>query len=506
MIGESTAAYLFIRGFVTLLRTIAPLSIVYCFLRPVVPYHLHIPRLLETIAVAESLFYFLIFLPWRYLVQRPVVHPAALSPSVRRELFRKCLDTVPDIRNFLRLGSEEPQPDVRRENVKEWFCWAFMNRATWDKEEDDELEEYVRQIERLSGEQIPPGRGEAKSLRITLDSFTTLHRPLIWYIFMVGGHDLIAHTYLSLHSFHLHRRPLTHFLHEFPLRPLSLFSSHVTPANKLTYYHHPHTSTIHLPVVLIHGVGIGLHTYMRLMSEFVSASSGTIGFIALEIMPISFRLTHAPMRKDELCAEILAILDHHGYDRFVIIGQSFGTIIAAQMLHHAAIGPRIASLILFDPVTFLLHLTEMAYNFTRRRPRTANQHQLYYFASTDIGIAHTLARCTFWSESILWKEELEGRRCTVVLGARDIVVAAEQVGRYLTREKGVRAADDKRKDEDGWKRRGWTGKGIDVLWFEENDHGEIIDTREGREVLIRAALEYSKTEEEAVVTNDTTLK
>ncbi|KAI4195165.1 MAG: hypothetical protein LQ348_002491 [Seirophora lacunosa] len=383
----------------------------------------------------------------------------------------------------------------RRENVKKWFCWAFMNRATWDEAEDDELEEYVRQTETVAGERIPPGRGEAKSLRITIDDFTTLHRPLMWYIFMVGGHDLIAHIYLTFHSFHLYRRPLTHFLNELPPRPFSLLSRHVTPARKLTYYHHPHTSSTHLPVVLIHGVGIGLHTYMRLMSEFVSASSGAIGFIALEIMPISFRLTHAPMRRDELCAEILAVLDHHGYKRFVVVGQSFGTIVAAQMLRHAAIGPRVASLVLFDPVAFLLHLTEMAYNFTRRPPRTANQHQLYYFASTDIGIAYTLARCTFWSESILWKEELEGRRCTVVLGARDIVVAAEQVGRYLTRAEGVRAVDDKRDDEDGWKRRAWTGKGIDVLWFEENDHGEIIDTREGREVLIRVALEYCKPDE-----------
>ncbi|KAL9596525.1 MAG: hypothetical protein Q9219_005746 [cf. Caloplaca sp. 3 TL-2023] len=392
---------------------------------------------------------------------------------------------------FLYLGTGDPKSDIKRENVKEWYCWAFLNKGKWTSDEDDELEEYVRATEAMLGRRVEPGRGKAQSLRITLDDFTILHRPLIWYIFMVGGHDLIAHTYLSFHSYHLHRRPLAKFFHEFPLRPHSLFSRHITPARKLTYYHHRGTSTNRIPVVLIHGVGIGLHTYMRLMSEFSSAANGTIDFIALEIMPISFRLTHAPMRQDEICAEILAILEHHGYKSFVLIGQSYGTIIAAQMLHHPTIGPRIDSLILFDPVTFLLHLTEMAYNFTRRPPKTANQHQLYYFASTDMGIAHTLARYTFWSESILWKEELGGRRCTVVLGAKDIVVAAEEVGRYLTRQEGVRAVDDKRgKEDDGWKRRGWEGKEIDVLWFEENDHGEIIDTKEGREVLIRVALEY----------------
>ncbi|KAL8998554.1 MAG: hypothetical protein Q9169_002394 [Polycauliona sp. 2 TL-2023] len=492
MIGENRAAYIFIRSFVYFLRSITPASIIYCCLRLLFPAITRTSSYLDVLAVAETLFYLLFFLPSKKSLQKPVQHPAPLTRHRRVELFHKCLSTVPNIQDFLYLGTGDPKSDIKRENVKEWFCWAFLNKEIWDAEEEDELEEYVCETEALLGKNILPGRGHAKSLRITLDHFTVLHRPLIWYIFMVGGHDLIAHIYLSFHSFHLHRRPLTHFLNEFPLRPLSLFSRQTTPARKLTYYHHAGTSTNHLPVVLIHGVGIGLHTYMRLMSEFVSASNGTIDFIALEIMPISFRITHAPMRQEELCAEILAILNHHGYDRFVLIGQSYGTIIAAQMLHHLEIGKRIDSLILFDPVTFLLHLTEMAYNFMRRAPKTANQHQLYYFASTDMGIAHTLARCTFWAESILWKEELGGRRCTVVLGAKDIVVAAEEVGRYLTREEGVSAVDDRRRrdGDDGWKKQGWKGKGIDVLWFEENDHGEIIDTSEGREVLIRVAQEY----------------
>lgn len=57
-----------------------------------------------------------------------------------------------------------------------------MNREIWDEEEDGELEEYVLQAEAVLGKRIPPGRGKAKSLRITLDEFTTLHRPLIWYL------------------------------------------------------------------------------------------------------------------------------------------------------------------------------------------------------------------------------------------------------------------------------------------------------------------------------------
>lgn len=83
-------------------------------------------------------------------------------------------------------------------------------------------------------------------------------------------------------------------------------------------------------------------------------------------------------------------------------------------------------------------------------------------------------------------------------------MAAEEIGRYLTREPGVRAIDDSRSrgSSASWKTRRWTGKGVDVLWFEENDHGEIIDTKAGRQVLINVAMEYSKADG-AVAIKDT---
>ncbi|KAK0958704.1 hypothetical protein LTR54_018501, partial [Friedmanniomyces endolithicus] len=49
----------------------------------------------------------------------------------------------------------------------------------------------------------------------------------------------------------------------------------------------------------------------------------------------------------------------------------------------------------------------------------------------DPGVAHSLARTFFWSECILWKEELEGRRVTVSLAERDLIVNTDAVKRYL---------------------------------------------------------------------------
>ena len=78
-----------------------------------------------------------------------------------------------------------------------------------------------------------------------------------------------------------------------------------------------------------------------------------------------------------------------------------------------------------------------------------------------MGAAHTLARPMFWSDNFLWKEDVERRRMTVMLSERDIIVDAEGVGRYLTREKGERAVDDHQGDE--WKEMGVEGIGIGYI-------------------------------------------
>lgn len=147
-------------------------------------------------------------------------------------------------------------------------------------------------------------------------------------------------------------------------------------------------------------------------------------------------------------------------------------------------------------MSILLHLPDVAYNFTRRLPKEANEHQLYYFASMDMGVSHTLSRHFFWNENILWKKDLKGRRVTVSLGGRDLIVNTEAVGKYLSdnvefgdatmegnghaelnkeqspqdyegRLRGGERGGIKSQTEDSeeWKYRSWTGKDIDVLWF-----------------------------------------
>ncbi|KAI9875495.1 MAG: hypothetical protein M1830_008414 [Pleopsidium flavum] len=475
MIGTSLWDYVFIRSCIFFLHSIAPLSILYSvvilFIRPK---SYRIPWYLEAWILAETAFFTFVYLPRNYYLQHAATHPTTFSRNGRRQLFKLCHDTVPDPEQYLsKWFKKAPRSEIKRDNVKEFFCWAFLNKGDYGPEDNEELEEYVNKMEVLLGRQLDGGRGNAECLRLTLDKVDMLHRSLTWYlcVFVV---DTITYVYMLWHSFHFHRLALSRFLTVFPFRPLTTTSPYRSPAKTLSYWHRPHTSKTSLPILFIHGIGIGLYPYVNFLAELNSAnksqaSDGEVGIIAIEIMSMSFRITHSALEKDEMCNEIQAILKTHGWEKCVLISHSYGSVISTHLLHHPILASRIGPMLLIDPVSFLLHLPDVAYNFTCRRPKRANEYQLYYFASKDMGVSHTLSRRFFWSENILWKHDIEGHRVTVALSGKDLIVDSTAVRRYLTEEKSA---------------------GLDVLWFKDLDHAQVFDSKRDRDILVGVVRKY----------------
>ena len=201
-----------------------------------------------------------------------------------------------------------------------------------------------------------------------------------------------------------------------------------------------------------------------------------IGIIALEIMPVSFRLSPAPLSAFELSKEISKILEFHGYDKVILAVHSYGSVIGTHLLHDEVMNSKIADILLIDPVSVLLHLPDVAYNFVRRKPRTAAEWQLWYFASMDLGVSRALGRYFFWSENIVWKEDLklDKRRVTVSLAGRDLIVDTEAVGRYLVDEEGDTPAMRRMKQ---WEREASSQESSDL----EDGHEDLApeDERAG---------------------------
>ena len=202
----------------------------------------------------------------------------------------------------------------------------------------------------------------------------------------MGVVDTATAAYLRFKSFHFYRIPLHQFFTVFPFRFFSLLSTHRSPSSHISYWYRPHTSKSRLPILFIHGIGIGLYPYARFLAEIndkdeFQASDGEIGVITVEIMPISFRVTGAALPKEEMCKEINAILEAHGWDKFVLASHSYGsslvpniaafantivsygTVVSTHLLQTPEIAHKIGPILLIDPVTFLLHLPDVAYNF-----------------------------------------------------------------------------------------------------------------------------------------------
>ncbi|KAI0083186.1 hypothetical protein BDY19DRAFT_998779 [Irpex rosettiformis] len=473
MIGHSLSEYVFIRICIFALRLIAPLSILHLFASWYRGEWVY-SRYLGYYAVVEATFYLGVYLPRCRLLQQPAIHPTPLTRAERESLFAKCFATARDTESATGWFLFAPSHTICRDNVVEWLLWALYSSPCDALVQDweEELEGYVNTIEQLLGRKLEEGiNKDIKCMKITLDPVISLHRPLLWY-FIVAIVDSCTATFLWSEGFTHYTQ--SRWYHYFPPRLRSSFSK-PSPHSSISYWYRPHRSKTKHPILFLHGIGIGLWPYTPFLSELIK-SDPDVGIIVVENLPISMRISPPPLTRIEMLEGLSSVLAFHSFTSYTVIGHSYGTVIAAHMLRSPAFSSHVASWILVDPIPFLLHQPSVAYNFVYRTPKTANEWQLWYFASRDPDIARTLARHFFWTENILWKEDLRGRKVGVALSGRDQIVDAEKVRRYLTEEDEASPLWSS-KDKDDREGR------LEVLWSPDLDHASIFDKRVPRKML-----------------------
>lgn len=189
MIGTSWWQYLFIRSCISFLQYIVPLGASCCVILLFwKSFRRQIPIVIAVWAVCETLFLFFGFLPRYLLLQREAGHPPPLPRNERQKLFRLCMETVSNPEDYLSKWFKGASLlEIRRENVKQFFCWSFLNKGSYGLLDDQELEEYTDQLETMLGRKLQPGTGNATALRLTLDRVQILYRPLLWYFVSLLG-------------------------------------------------------------------------------------------------------------------------------------------------------------------------------------------------------------------------------------------------------------------------------------------------------------------------------
>lgn len=325
MIGTSSLDFVLIRACILALQGIVLLSIVYSLLPLHFLLHLQAPAVIEKWMHLEAAFYILIYLPRRAYLQAAARHPPLFSRAERRALFRRCHDNIPDPERYLRKWFRDaPISEIKRDNVDEFLRWAFFNGHA-GPEHNDELGEYLRLTEELLGRKLEPGRGRATCLRLTLDKVDMLHRSLVWYAIVFTVDFVTSLYFFYFAGFRFRRLPYPKHLFIFPPRPSTLSLTPSSPARSLSYWYRPHTSKTRVPIVFIHGIGIGIFPYAKFLTDLAAAGQdddGEVGIIAVEIMAISSRITAEALGREEICEEISHIVKAHGWDKFVLVSHS----------------------------------------------------------------------------------------------------------------------------------------------------------------------------------------
>lgn len=182
MIGTSPFEYVWVVTWVIILHSIGPLCTIYCIMVIFLPEYLRVWKYLEYWTVIETVFYLITYGYRKYHLQHSALHPPPLVKEERSRLFAQCFGRSQDLAtSFSRWFLDAPIVALKKENIKEWLRWAFLNTGKADPTHDDELDTYVKQLETKLGVDFEPGRTDVKSIRLTLDNVDALHRSLTWY-------------------------------------------------------------------------------------------------------------------------------------------------------------------------------------------------------------------------------------------------------------------------------------------------------------------------------------
>jgi pimeloyl-ACP methyl ester carboxylesterase len=198
--------------------------------------------------------------------------------------------------------------------------------------------------------------------------------------------------------------------------------------NHLVTYHRFGTSK-EAPIIFFHGLGMGIGTYVRFITELVRAYP-TRTFLFPEMPVIAMRLRMTPCFPEqfvdslvEACAELL-ISDA------IFIGHSYGTIMLrwVDMFCPQLVRKRI----FVDPICFRLWTHHIASNFFHKDPDSAMAYVVKYVATGEPGIALYMRDYFVWYQNTYWTKYLP-ENATIFFAEKDHIVEMNNVVPYMER-------------------------------------------------------------------------
>ncbi|KAM3576717.1 hypothetical protein VYU27_001312 [Nannochloropsis oceanica] len=346
--------------------------------------------------LCEIVFYFYL----RYIVLPELNRLTTPEDSVHTpwDEFHKIIDVVSQLKGSYAfeqffsgwfLGS--PIQDIRRGNVREMLAWALYSTAqsALTVRQKACVEDVLYWLKMRFQIDCPEGYNpKVRPMLLTLDPVKYNHRPLLFYAVLTVI-QVLGHGVLMLLGFTRHE------------------------VNGIAYWYRSRVKDVpageqaSLPMIFFHGISPGLNLYL-LVIHILSKGRKVV---LMEVPHIAMCLNFKAKRLGDMVKTVEIIAKRHRMPHFAVAGHSFGSLCAAWVTKH--LKHNVRQLILLDPVSLLLGLPDVCYNFLHKRPRTIMEYILHYGGSTEITIHHTLRRQFWWYEGQLF---LDAIKCPVFIG------------------------------------------------------------------------------------------
>jgi len=322
---------------------------------------------------------------------------------------------------------EEPGQWLRRGNVEDWLAHYFFRGsvpADLGPSERDELRKMTtRVLEHLGLPDLPEGHNsKVKTHRLMSDPLPYLHRPLFMYALNVMVLPLLTSQVM----------PRLGFVHE--------------RVGGLCYWHRKPQSCNwdiaagkKLPLILVHGLGVGLVSYYFFIGWLSQNYSYDIYVPELPFLA-SRPYENIPSAR-EVVAQLQSMLTIDGHRSGYFVGHSYGCVVVGWMQKFSSC---VQCLTLMEPALFLImHSDTILGRILYGQPKTCLELFYRYFVFRELFTVNLLCRNFFWEQSTLYPEEVSVPML-IQLASDDAVIASRSVRRIAEHERARRKRDAKR--------------------------------------------------------------
>ena len=183
-----------------------------------------------------------------------------------------------------------------------------------------------------------------------------------------------------------------------------------------------------LPIVFVHGVGVGLVTYMSFVRRLIEYDCPVM---CVELPFVSMSIDPKVPSIDQQLDSIRRMLNTWGFESATFVGHSYGSILLSWMVQHAP--ERVASVCFIDPVVIMLNLKSTLYNFLYKH--AAEDGKISDLVGSELFLNHALRRHFWWYRNIIWAQDMhrEGIPSSVIVSEKDEIVPSAEVALHIER-------------------------------------------------------------------------